>query len=259
MIDRSDPTPLHFQIRRELLRQIRRDRLNPGDQLPPEAQLIERFGVSRQTLRQAVDGLVAEGILFRSRPHGTFVAFGAAAGDLKSLRSISEELRRLEVVPATRLIGREIVPCDPEPARFLEIPAGTEVVRIDRVFTGDEEPIAFDTGYFPHPEFDWLLEEDAPDSWYQSLEERNGLLIAYATQVLSAVPASPEIGALLNAEADSPLLRIDSQTHSAEGRVFNYSTTWFRGDRYHFSVVLPRVPPHMHAAGGPNSRQRRRG
>lgn len=241
-VDRRDPIPLHHQVRRALLRYIHRELLGPGDQLPPEPDLCQAFGVSRHTLRQAVDRLVQEGILIRQRPRGTFVDFGAVAGNLRVHRSVWEDLRRLELNPEARLVSEEVIEADGEICTSLEIPPGSKVIRLERVFLAAGDPIVLVVSYFRHEEFAWLLREDPTASWYELMEKRGGPAPDRARQLICATPANEFLSRHLDCQPGFPLLETLTRTISQDGQVISYSHAWFRSDRYHFAIDLPHRP-----------------
>lgn len=239
-VDRRDPTPLHHQVRQGLVAYIRDNGLRPGDRLPPEPELYQRFGVSRQTLRQAVGALVHQNVLARQRPGGTFVAFGAIEGTLRSLRSIWDDLRQINLAPAASVLSAKVTSCDEETALTLRRPVGSPVFKLERLFTGNGEPVAVDLELFPLPEFDWLLHEDLSTSWYEVLETKRGIQLEYARQTLKAAAATRRQASHLGVPANFPLFEISRILYAQGGRLINCGRSWFRGDRYHLSLVLPR-------------------
>ncbi|MBV8397834.1 MAG: GntR family transcriptional regulator [Acetobacteraceae bacterium] len=245
-VDRADPTPLHHQVRRALLALIRESRLRPGDQLPPENTLCDRFGVSRQTVRQAVEALVRDHVLYRQRPKGTFVGFGAVEGDLQVLRSVWEDLRRLGMEPAVRVLGVKTRPAS-EAAAFLEVAPDSDVIELRRLFLADGSPISYDCAYFPLPDFAWLLEEDLSASWYELLRAQ-GISILYARTIIGATLADNELAALLDAAPGAALLRLRRQTYAQDDHPVAYTCGLYKCDRYQFSVTLSRRPTA--ASGG---------
>ena len=238
-VDRANPTPLHHQVRRAVLALIRQSRLRPGDQLPPENVLCDRFRVSRQTLRQAVEALVQEHILYRQRPRGTFVGFGAAEGDLQILRSVWEDLRRLGMEPTVRVLGVDVKPAA-DVAAFLEVSTDASVIELRRVFLADDCAVSYDCAYFPLADFGWLLNEDLSQSWYDLLKTRRGILVTYARTVVTATLAEAEIAAHLRVSRGAALLRVCRQTYANGEHPIAYSSALYRSDRYQFAVALSR-------------------
>jgi GntR family transcriptional regulator len=242
-VDRDDPAPLHHQVRRALLALINELNLKPGDQLPPEHVLWERFQVSRQTLRQAVEFLVRDHVLYRQRPKGTFVGFGAVEGDLRTLRSVWEDLRRLGMEPTVRVLSMQKKEAG-EIAPFLEVRPDSRVLELRRVFVVGRGPISLDTAYFPLPEFEWLADEQLDGSWYELLKVRRGIALSHARTVIDAMPAIGMVATHLDVAEGAALLRLRRQTYAQGGgegeRPIAYTAALYCGDRYQFSVVLPR-------------------
>ena len=238
-VDREDPTPLHHQVRRAILALIREVGMRPGDQLPPENALCDRFSVSRQTLRQAVDALVRDRILYRQRPKGTFVGFGAAEGDLQTLRSVWEDLRRLGLEPVVRVLGTTVRPAA-EIGAMLDVPPDSSVLELRRVFLAAGSAVSYDCAYFPLPEFEWLLEEDLSASWYELLRVRRGITIAHARTVIEATLARAEIAAHLGVSPGAALLHLRRQTYAQGDQPVAYTSALYRSDRYQFAVTLSR-------------------
>jgi GntR family transcriptional regulator len=241
VVDRADPTPLHHQVRRALRALIRESGLNPGDQLPPENVLCERFRVSRQTLRQAVEALVQDHVLYRQRPKGTFVGFGAVEGDLQVLHSVWEDLRRLGLEPSVRVLGTKVTPAA-DVAAFLEVPPDSDVIELRRIFSAGGSPISYDCAYFPLPDFAWLLDEDLSLSWYELLRARRGISILHARTIIGATLADKEVATHLDVEPGMALLRLRRQTYAQGDHPIAYTSALYRSDRYQFSVTLSRRP-----------------
>jgi len=240
IIDPAAPTPLYHQVRQALLALIRESRLGPGAQLPSENILCERFRVSRQTLRQAVDALVQEHILFRQRPKGTFVGFGAVEGDLQIVRSVWEDLRRLGMEPSVRVLGTSVKPAAADVAAFLEIAPDSSVIELRRLFLADGSAISYDLAYFRFPEFEWLLEETLSESWYELLRTRRGISISHARTIVEATLAGAEVAAYLDIEPGMPLLHLRRQTYTQDDHPIAYTSALYRSDRYQFAVTLSR-------------------
>lgn len=237
-VDRTNPAPLHFQVRRGLISLIKEMKLKPGDQLPSETVLGERFRVSRQTLRQAVESLVRENILYKRRPHGTFVGFGAVESDLQTLRSAWEDFRRLGMEPKVKILSLKTIK-NAEIASALGILPQKEILELTRVFATQRQPVSYDTVYFALPDFAWLKEEKLDQSWYELMEKR-GIRVSHARAVIDAQPATKEIAGHLNVPPGSALLRLRRQTYSNDEQLVAFSSAFYRSDRYQFSVVLSR-------------------
>lgn len=238
-IDRLDPTPLHHQVRRSILILIDDLQLKPGSQLPPENVLVDRFKVSRQTLRKAVDSLVQENVLYRERPKGTFIGFGAVESDLQVLRSVWEDFRRLGMEPGVKVLSlRETSGDGIDP--FLHSMESTRFLELTRLFAADHSPVSYDQAYFPLPEFEWLKTERLDSSWYDLLRAKGGATVARARNIIDAVKASKKIASHLNVKTGTALLRLRRHVYSQDDRPIAFSSALYRSDIYQFSVMLSR-------------------
>src|SRR5712664_3225233 len=140
---------LYARVETVLAGEITDGDLKVGDQLPTEDSLIARFGVSRITVRRAIQNLVGRGIVVIRRGKGTFVAAPKITHDLKELSGFVEDMHALGRKPTARVIGKEIVPANATVAGQLALTRGERVVRIHRVRLADGIPLSFDETYLP--------------------------------------------------------------------------------------------------------------
>ncbi|MEN2982270.1 MAG: GntR family transcriptional regulator [Thermus sp.] len=201
-----------------------------GQNLPPERALAEAFGVSRDSVRKALDLLEEEGLVIRRQGSGTYVARRATFRN--RLLGFSEEMRALGLVPASRLLRWDQGPANPEEAMALGLSPGEGVLRLLRLRLADGEPMALERASLPL----WALEEAPEGSLYQALEAR-GLRPVRALQRLRAVAAREE-ARLLEVEPGSPLLYLERVSYLADGRPIEYVRSWYRADRYELLVEL---------------------
>jgi GntR family transcriptional regulator len=201
-----------------------------GRVLPPERELARALGVSRSTLRRALDLLEAEGLLTRRQGSGTYAAQRATFQ--ARLQGFTEEMEALGFKPATRLLKGERARATPEEAFHLRLSPGEEVWRLERLRLADGEPMALEKASLPA----WALEALPEGSLYQALEAR-GLRPARALQRLRAVLAKEE-DALLGVPPGSPLLHLERVSYLADGRPIEFVKSRYRGDRYELLVEL---------------------
>ncbi len=198
--------------------------------LPPERLLAKRYGVSRDTLRRALDLLAEEGLLVRRRGSGTYVARRATFR--AKLLGFSEEMRALGLAPATRLLRWEKGPATAEEAFHLRLSPGEKVLRLERLRIADGEPMALERATLPA----WALEGPPEGSLYRALEAK-GLRPARALQRLRAVAAREE-DRLLGVEPGSPLLYLERVSFLPDGGPIEFVKSRYRGDRYELLVEL---------------------
>ena len=150
-----------------------------------------------------------------------------------------EDLRRLGMEPTVRVLGAEVKPAA-NVAAFLEVSPETSVIELRRVFLADGSAISCDFAYFPFAEFEWLLEEDLSQSWYELLRTRRGISISYARTVVTATLADSEVAAHLEIAPGEALLSLRRQTYAQGEHPIAYTAALYRSDRYQFAVALSR-------------------
>ncbi|MBM0126047.1 GntR family transcriptional regulator [Pimelobacter simplex] len=205
----------------------------PGTAAPSERFLVDRFGVARMTVRQALDALVGEGVLERVPGRGTFVA--APRRTATGVLGFTEEMARRGMVAEARTLVAERVPAGARLAVALQVAPGTSLVRWRRLRMADGRPICLTETYLVEQRVPGLV-ESLPDSLYDDLDAR-GLRPTWSEDVLAACAAAPEEAALLEAPAASPVLRHDRRA-SAQEVVVEVSRTVYRGDHHAVSLLL---------------------
>src|SRR3954453_12529778 len=148
-IDPHNALPLYAQVESILAAAITDGTFPPGSRLPNEDELVERYAVSRTTIRQTIQNLVRRGLIEIRRGKGTFVLQPKITQELTELSGFVEDMQSLGRQASARLLGKETVPANESVARQLAINAGTPVVRIQRVRLADNSPLSFDETYLP--------------------------------------------------------------------------------------------------------------
>lgn len=240
MLDRSSPLPLYFQLRALLLQQIETGALKPGDTIPTERELIDRYGVSRITVRQAVNSLMSDGLLYRQRGLGTFVRSDRIEQELSTLTGFSEEMIARGLTPGAKLISAEMVDPDSAVATSLRLQPGQKVFRMVRLRLANDEPMALDITCCPPDPGERLLAEDLQGALYTLLEEKYGVELDRAEQAIQATPADDLHATHLGVKKGTPILQMERVTYAVDGRPVELSRTSYRADRYIYRVNLRR-------------------
>lgn len=240
-IDRGSPLPYYAQLK-ELLRQEFDRSWKPGERMPGEVVLCERYGVSRTVVRQALADLEGEGRVVRRKGQGTFVAARKVDESLfQSLTGLFEdvEARGHRLVSEVRAL--EFRPAPAEAAAELGVPEGSPVLYIERLRSIDGEPWVLTATYLPHDVAPGLLGEDLTErSLYALLEDKYGVQLDHGRRLVEAVPASPAVAEALGVEERAPILLLHSTAWDVGGRPVEYFTAYHRGDRSRFQVHLRR-------------------
>lgn len=212
----------------------------PGDPFPSERELAEALQVSRGTLRQAMDALVATGSLERVVGLGTFVPRRAVTPRV-GLTSFSEDMHQRGMTPGSRVLRFETSTATGWLAREMGLDVGAPVVYLQRLLLADNTPMAVDENYLPAEHLPGLETERAPHSLYRLLETRFGITLEYGEDQIEAIASSLVQSRLLHIKEGDPLLQIVRHAFAGE-TLINYSAVFYRADRYRLSVPLTRPP-----------------
>jgi GntR family transcriptional regulator len=220
---------------RDYLRSLVTHELVVGDAIPSERLLCERFGVSRMTVRQAVDALVVDGLLEREQGRGTFVA--PVKLDLEvRLASFGEEMRRRGMEPSSKVLAAEEVTVTPDIAEALELLPGEQVLYLHRVRYADGEPMAIEQTWVPSRLAPGFFDDGTPESVYGELRRR-GLDPDWGEDTVAATEIDAQDGELLGLTAGKAVLRLTRRTFAGE-IACAYSRSSYRADRYVLWVPL---------------------
>jgi GntR family transcriptional regulator len=237
-IDRSSPIPLWFQVAQHLEQAITSGDLPQGTLLDNEIALAGRLGVSRPTMRRAMEQLVGGGLVARRRGIGTRVIQPKVRRPLE-LTSLYDDLSAGGQEPATSVLRFESVEADEETAERLQVDPGVEVVRIDRLRSARELPIARMTNFLPADVVTFDAAALEGTGLYELLR-RAGLRLHSATQVLGARTATAAEARQLGEARGAALLTMERQTTDDHGRTVEFASHLYAASRYSFEIHLVR-------------------
>jgi GntR family transcriptional regulator len=226
--------PKHVQLR-EYVRALVRE-AQPGTAAPSERELVQQFGVARMTVRQALDALVAEGLLQRSPGRGTFVSHPRRGIGL--LRGFTEEMTARGMLAESQTLLARLDQAGPAVARALDITPGDPVIRWKRLRRANGNPMSIEDAYLNEVLLPGFLQRGMPTSLYDALGAR-GLRPTRAEDSVGSDVASAEEATLLEVPAGAPVLR-HSRRALVRDRVIEVSRTIYRADRFTFRVHLGR-------------------
>ena len=217
---------------------INHGKLSEGEKLPTEGEISTLFGVSRITVRRALDDLAQSGRIFRQQGKGSFVSFNRADMQLNRLIGFSEEMRRLGMEPSTKLIDYSVQTPAEETAKALGIGAGQKVCVFERLRFADNKPMALERVHMPFHLFSGIDREDMTGSLYKLLSERYQCKAESAKQSIYASAVNKYMAGLLEISQGTPVLQISRTTYDQNGNPFEYVLSAYRGDKYVFNVTL---------------------
>jgi GntR family transcriptional regulator len=233
LIARGSKLPFYHQLYEILHGKIVRGEWKPGDTIPPESELIEQYQVSRVTVRQALDILVNEGLIYRQQGRGTFVAHPAVEHGLVRLINFTQDMCNRGFEPGTKVLFSALVPAPPDIAEKLEIEPGEELACLERLRLADGEPMSIEKSNLIHRYCPGVLQHDfTSDSLREYLDRTYGIRWAHAKQVIRAILALPDLAHLLSVRPKSPLLYIERVSYTERNIPLEFLRIYYRGDRY---------------------------
>ncbi|MGI9862366.1 GntR family transcriptional regulator [Moorella naiadis] len=234
--------PLYEQLKDILKQKITAGELQPGAALPGERHLMDTYGVSRVTVRQAIAELVNEGLLYRHHGKGTFVAPQRIERPLARLLGVAEELTLEGMEVKIQVLQKGFQEATPEIRRELQLSEDEAVFGVTRLITTTGQPLLLDASYFP-PAIGRLIQnmDLSKDLIYTQLE-LYGYKISNGRQRISVDRASQEEAQYLQCRSGSPILVVKRTTYVEGGLPIDYSRAIYRGDRYEYHVDLQRHP-----------------
>ena len=235
-LDRSSPVPLYYQVSQQIEQAISSGQLGPGARLDNEISLADQFGLSRPTMRRAIQELVDKGLLVRKRGVGTQVVHGQVTRPVE-LTSLYDDLTRGHQAPRTTLLVNEIIPASEKVSGFLDVPVGAKVLRLRRLRFANAEPLAILENYLPEDLVD-IGQSDLEARGLYQLMRAKGVHIRVAKQRIGARAGTAEECHLLDERKGSPLLTMDRATHDDSGRPVEWGHHVYRASQYSFEVTL---------------------
>ncbi|MET8681568.1 GntR family transcriptional regulator [Streptomyces sp. NPDC004647] len=235
-MDRNSPVPLYFQLSQQLEAGIEKGKLAPGSLLGNEIELAGRLGLSRPTVRQAIQSLVDKGLLVRRRGVGTQVVHSQVKRPLE-LSSLFDDLEAAGQRPATQVLRHTTEPATAEVAAALGVPEGVDVVLVERLRFAHGEPMAHLRNHLPAGLLDLDTARLEATGLYRLMREA-GITLHSARQAVGARAATADEGVQLGEPEGAPLLTMQRTTFDDTGRAVEFGSHTYRASRYAFEFQL---------------------
>lgn len=240
MLDKESPVPMYVQIEEHLKRRMKQGEFTVGTAIPSERELTEMFDVSRMTVRQSVMNLVTEGLLYREKGRGTFVAAPKMEQPLSGLTSFTEDMLSRGMEPGTKLISLKKVVAEDDIAKALQLIEGEQVFAVKRIRYADHKPMAIERSYLPVkivPELDLNTVEG---SLYSFIEQQKELSISHALQSMEATLVNKEDAEFLQISVPAAVIVIERVSYLTDEIPFEIVRSTYRADRYKFTSEIRR-------------------
>lgn len=237
-VDRSSPVPLYHQIATAVEAAVEDGELAPGTRLENETDLAKRLGLSRPTLRRAMQELVDKGLIVRKRGIGTQVVGRNSFKRQLQLTSLFDDLAASGRRPTTRVLTHEVVAADTVVADQLGVDAESEVVHLERVRFADGKPLAVLHNWLPTDLAGSFDADELETTGLYELFRRAGVHVRIASQRIGARGATTTEADHLQIEEAEALITMERTTLDESGRAVEFGRHVYRGDRYTFEVTL---------------------
>jgi GntR family transcriptional regulator len=215
------------------------EQLGVGTAIPSERQLSVDLGVSRLTLRAALDDLAREGYLVRRRGSGTYVQQPKIAQEL-TITSFSDDMRRRGMTPGSRTLSMNTILAGARLGRFLNVSPSEQIVVVKRLRLADGETMAIETLHIPLALVPDLTPKALDGSFYELLRDRYGVMIVEGTQAIEPTVTNEEESEALGVPLHSPAFLFERTSRDDAGRTVEFVQSVYRGDRYRIVTELSR-------------------
>ena len=235
-LDRSGPIPLYFQLSQRIEKAITDNRLSAGSRLENEVSLGERLGLSRPTVRRAIQELVDKGLLVRRRGIGTQVVHGQINRKVE-LTSLFDDLMNSGQTPTSKVLEVRRTTADKTIAGHLGVRIGSPVLLIRRLRFAENVPVSILENWLPESYTDLAEENFSTHGLYQLLKAR-GVTMKVAKQRIGARKANQNESDLLMVEKGSALLTMERTAFDSNGKAVEWGHHCYRPDLYSFEITL---------------------
>jgi GntR family transcriptional regulator len=229
--------PFHRQVYADLRAAMDKGEWRPGDRLPPERELAQRYGCSLITVRHALGELAREQRIERTRGRGTFVLRQRIDHDFAGALSFAEEMQRRGLDPETRVVTSRVEPADKRVAAALEIPIGAAATYFERLRMADGEPLLLEQVHLSAERFPDLLTYDLEqNSLYDLLAERFDTLVVRAREAIEPILLRKREAELLGLRPRTPALIVEGVAFAHDGEPVEAARSYLAGERSRYLI-----------------------
>lgn len=242
ILNRNSSVPVYYQLKAIIHKRIESGEYIEGGIIPSERELAKDFGISRMTVRQALNQMVAEGSLTREKGRGTFVAKHKI--QQMNISSFSETVRGKGMVPSTKVLYFKKENAGDDVSSILSLAKDEQVYVIKRLRFANEIPVGLEQVFIPVIYCPNLESHQLEASLYQLINEKYGFSIDYMDNIIEASVTTADERRLLNISTSTPVLRITGVSYISGGHKFSYERDIYRADQYSYNarIFLNREP-----------------
>ena len=233
--------PLYDQVYQALLQQIVDGTYQIHQQLPSEKELSELFNVSRITIRQALNQLQLEHLVYKIQGKGTFVSAPKTFQNISELQGFAEAMSNMGHEVYNVVKEFRFIPATPQIASRLKLSVSSNVVEIKRIRFLNRKPVSFELTYLPEAIGIALQEINlSTRDVFLAIEEDLSIALGHADLNIDATLADDELSELLQVDINAPLLRVERLTHDAAGYPIDFEYLYFSGETFQYRLRVDR-------------------
>lgn len=238
-LNHNSGIPLHLQVEQILRQLIDLPEYRAGRFLPKEEALSKRLGISRNTVRQAANKLVYEGLIVRKKGVGTRVVDQAVSTRLDNWLSFTQEMNSKGIPFRNYEIAVDWIKANDELATVLMVKPGQRILKLERLRGLEKGPIVFFVSYF-HPRIGLTGKEDFSTHLYDLLEQKYSTVVNLSREEIKAQKADNILAKKLNIAIGDPILFRKRRVFDPGDRIIEYNLGYYRADRFTYSIEIER-------------------
>ncbi|SEI56568.1 GntR family transcriptional regulator [Alkalibacterium gilvum] len=237
-MDKNNKVPLYLQLVDDLIKKIENNTYKKDEKLPSERELCEMYGMSRITVRNALQELDRDNYIYKLHGKGTFVSSKTYKQNLVNLYNFTDEMKKIGKTPQTNVLSFKTIKADKRYAERLQIEPGEEAYEIKRLRLADDDPFIYETSYLPKYKFPDLTKEDLENSpMYKVFNEKYDVSVSKATEQFRATGLRKEEANYLKLESNQPAMMIKRFAYN-EDELIEYTVSIISGQKYYYTVEL---------------------
>ncbi len=239
IIDKYSIIPIYYQLAKILEKSILDGKLKPGEALPAEHEIAEKYGISRMTVRRAISELIGVGMVHSQKGKGNFVARPRLDDFVFELVNFYEEIQKRGMKPNSKLLGVKIVRADELLAGKLETALNTTCLFIRMVLSADDEPLVYETKYVIYTKQKPILENELKDPSLSNLATiHSDHFPVISKRVLQASVATEEEALILGTGPNAPVFVVEQTVYDTGKKPVGWGKSIYRGDRYKLTSYI---------------------
>jgi len=233
LINRRDKLPLYQQLYEILRNKIKTKEWQVSQLIPSEPELMATYEVSRVTVRQVLDMLVNDGLIYRQRGKGSFVASPTLEQSMARIVSFTEDMQQRGLQPGTKVLRAGLISATEDVAKNLQVEPGTEMTHLERLRLANNEPMSIEESFLVHSMVKGVLQQDyVTRPLREIIKSTFGIQLVRARQVIRAILATQSMAHVLEIPINSPILFIERVSFSQYDQPIEFLRIYYRGDRY---------------------------